>query len=150
MQGANPYQANLNGGRLQVYRRQTTFVGLKSHTTCENNCSCTEFCAMRGALKWQGLFSCNRKNIYENRLTFVKFCSIMFLFFEKCLLISIFQPLFLRADKIPLLRNAQCKVFYIFPFGYAKKSCAFIGTSLFLFVEKRLTNVNNWAIMKKK
>lgn len=32
---------------------------------------------MRGALKWQGLFSCNRKNIYENRLTFVKFCGIL-------------------------------------------------------------------------
>lgn len=32
---------------------------------------------MRGALKWQGLFSCKHKNIYENRLTFANFCGIL-------------------------------------------------------------------------
>ena len=44
---------------------------------------------MRGALKWQGLFSCNRKNIYENRLTFVKFCGILELPLERLSLFSI-------------------------------------------------------------
>lgn len=44
---------------------------------------------MRGALKWQGLFSCNRKNIYENRLTFANFCGIIKLPLEKIAVFSI-------------------------------------------------------------